>query len=136
MVVYLFLIACAKVKAPVRIAITSGMCAFFLYHTLWDIFLFLCGLVLADLNYIHTEKSEAAKKSSLSPRNGTTRSFSLTGLHSLRQWAPLFRRITTEKALHNVYWVLHFLLATYILSMQGRDNYPVGQGDPGYVFLW
>jgi hypothetical protein len=71
------------------------MCAFFLYYVLWDIFLFLGGLILADLNYIHTENSKAGKKIPLSPGNGTTRGFSLTDLQSLTQWAPLFSRVTT-----------------------------------------
>jgi hypothetical protein len=136
MVVYLFLIACAQMKAPVRIAITTSMCAFFLYYVVWDIFLFLGGLVLADLHYIRTDKLNAVIENNISSKDRTTGGFSITGLLSVRQWTALFRKLTTENALHNIYWILHFLLAWYILSMQGWVNYPIGQGDPGFIFLW
>jgi hypothetical protein len=111
MVVYLLLISCAQMKAPVRLAITTSMCAFFLYYVIWDIFLFLGGLVPADLHYIRNDKLNAAITFQISSEDEATGKFSITGLLSGGQWTTLFRKLTTENALYNIYWILHFLLA-------------------------
>ncbi|KAF4631278.1 hypothetical protein G7Y89_g6846 [Cudoniella acicularis] len=128
MIVYLFLVGCAKLQVPTRLVITCGMCLWFGWWAYWDAFLFLGGMILAELHHINNSKSTSTSLVPGIPLSPTPT--------STPGWMSRLSQLSVREVLRNGYWILHFLFATFILSMQGEINYPRGQGDPGYVFLW
>jgi peptidoglycan/LPS O-acetylase OafA/YrhL len=123
MVVYLLLCAGARMPAKIRIGLVTGLGFFWGYYTHWDLMLFLSGMVLADMRLMRTE-STVQLGSSKGIQGGVTHTSVPT---------TITKRISIAK---NSFWILNFLLASYILSIQGIAEYPHGGGDPGYVFLW
>ena len=122
MVVYILLFASARMPAKIRICLVTFLAFFWGYYTLWDLMLFSSGVILADMHLLRAESTMRLKTPERSQANFAE--------------APAPTATKIILVAKKCFWVSNFLLAIYILSMQGVAEYPLGGGDPGYVFLW
>ena len=125
MVVYVLLVGCSRLPSKARMLLISGIAFALGYYMYWDLVLFLSGLVLADMRL---SRSESATLSGF-----------FRGIFILTKDETEHRVVTKTAGMalaENAFWIVNFIIATFILSMPTQVPYPPGGGDPGYQFLW
>ena len=121
MVIFLTLIGLAKVHAPVRLFVLSGLVLYLLYFAYTHLFLFLGGVWLAELG--HMREARKKDRKSLQEILPSDPDRSLLQDSEVPQWVTLT----------NVSWTACFLLALFVLSMPLTD---FGARDsPGFMTL-
>jgi peptidoglycan/LPS O-acetylase OafA/YrhL len=111
LIVFTTILALSKTRSTVRICLSLGIIGYCLYITYWDIFLFLSGMLLADLKFRRQAQAQA--------QPGSRSRFS--------EWEAQH-----PTAVHR-FWVVNFIVALWILGMP-----EVGRGSgtsPGFQTL-
>jgi peptidoglycan/LPS O-acetylase OafA/YrhL len=128
MAVYLVLLACSRMQDRSRTGFICGVTLYCMYFTHWDLAQFLSGVVLAEM---HLRREDP--KVSNSP---STISRGLAILFKGEDSNAAAARSFSTPVLKAIFWILNFGFATYILCTPFRVRFAMGQGDPGYVFIW
>lgn len=116
LIVFTTILALAKTRSTVRICISLGIIGNCLYSTYWDVFLFLSGMLLADLRFRRQAQSENLQD----PKQAGSRS-------RFSEW-----KAQHPSAVHR-FWVVNFIIALWVVGMP-----EVGRGSgtsPGFVNL-
>jgi peptidoglycan/LPS O-acetylase OafA/YrhL len=115
-IVFSTILALSKTRSVIRLSISVGLIVFCLYKTHWDIFLFLSGMLLADLRFRRQEQSE-----DIQDQNPPTQKSSFS---TWKAQNPKYIR---------AFWIANFVIAVFIVGMP-----EVGRGagtSPGFVTL-
>ena len=116
LIVFTTILALAKTRSNVRICVSLGIIGYCLYETYWDIFLFLSGMLLADLRFRRQAQAEVLQD----PNQPSSRSRFAT-------W-----KAQHPKAVHR-FWIVNFIIALWVVGMP-----EVGRGSgtaPGFQTL-
>lgn len=121
MVVYAILLGGAKFDSQVRILLTGAIAIYFLYHIYWDLFLFLAGIILAELHHRNLAAKQRPVEVALAldeeglvdgvPSNAS-------GMASLRSEAQKsWIRTSSSRLFYNAWWIANFIFACYLFSL-------------------
>ncbi|KAG0651561.1 hypothetical protein D0Z07_1859 [Hyphodiscus hymeniophilus] len=121
MVIFLTLVGLAKVHTPVRVLILSGLVLYLLYYAYTHMFLFLGGVLLAELGHVR----EAGRKER-------------KGIHETQSTNPDRSKFLDIEAkpwasVGNMSWLATFIVALFVLSMPLMDF--GGGTSPGFMTL-
>ncbi|KAH6720480.1 acyltransferase family-domain-containing protein [Leptodontidium sp. MPI-SDFR-AT-0119] len=121
MVIFTTLLALSRVRGRWRIAILSGIVFYLSYYAYPHLFLFLSGVLLAELHHERESSSQLQKSYSVETTDDEIPASDSLPSNSAK-W-------TSMKS----FWLVNFLLALFIISMPAIDLGAVNS--PGYILL-
>ncbi|KAK8080153.1 acyltransferase [Apiospora hydei] len=133
LLIYGVLLALSRCKSSVRLLVTTGMAPWALYFVYWPEFLFLSGMLLADLR-LHTRHrargQEGENDEASSMLDGEWKP---AVIHRSSGWESL---IPGEWDNQHVHTTVQIIMAIFVLYVLGAPEWRLG-GDksPGYVWL-
>ncbi|KAL2074018.1 hypothetical protein VTL71DRAFT_7796 [Oculimacula yallundae] len=120
MVIFITLVALSRVRGRWRIAILGAMVFYLSYYAYGHLFLFLSGVLLAELHHERESHSQDQKSNIVEGMVDEIPSDSPT---------PAPAKWTSMKT----FWLANFFLALFIISMPAIDL--GATASPGYIFL-
>ncbi|KAG4422658.1 hypothetical protein IFR04_004279 [Cadophora malorum] len=121
MVIFTTLLGLSRVRGPWRIAILSGIVFYLSYYAYPHLFLFLSGVLLAELHHSRESKHQLQKSHTV---EGTEHEIPTSEFPS-----PASLGWTSIKT----FWLANFFLALFIISMPAIDL--GATNSPGYILL-
>jgi len=121
MVIFITLLGLSKVRGPYRLLILSAIVCYASYYAYCYLFLFLSGVLLAELHHIREDRI-------------TTQQTSLPD--STHQAQPTSSPFAAERKRNMVvqgFWVVNFLLSLFLASIPMSNL--GGDASPGYITL-
>ncbi|KAH8600012.1 acyltransferase family-domain-containing protein [Bisporella sp. PMI_857] len=122
-ILYAVMLGLCKTRSNIRLIITIALVIYSSYQTHWDIFLFLSGMLLADLHFRRNEPQNEILSARCDCNCG----------HTHPNHSSPITEIAQKLITHRLFWVFNYLLALWILSMP-----EVGRGSgtsPGFETL-
>jgi peptidoglycan/LPS O-acetylase OafA/YrhL len=124
MVIFVTLLGLSKLHSLVRLAVLVSIVLYLLYYAYTHLFLFLSGVLLAELNYMREERTNKHRAvASQEPGLADLEPPTTPESEQERQWAIGIK----------IFWTLNFLLALFVCCMP-LVHHGAGQS-PGYMTL-
>lgn len=121
MVVFLTLISLAKVRPAIRMLLITSLTAFCFYYAIWDLFLFLAGLLIADIHFGMNKETPPSFAEEIYPAvsSQSRKSF----------WELYWKKMKPILAIP--FWLTIFFFALFILGFPVKNP----EDSPGFETL-